>query len=141
MDKLSPAIEEAGYGISGDIGGLLRQTYYTPDGRTIRAIASIRDYVRKDKDGKVVETGSRDANLDKGWLLAMPSDLKLYCSGCDKWHDTQEEIDACIASKQKFIDRMTRKGNGQYKKETVDLEQKVANLEALVAKLMEGKNG
>ena len=144
MNKLPQAIEQSGFGITEDIGGLPRQIYYTPDGREIRAIPSLRDYVVRDAKDKVVRTGTRDANLDKGWLLAPPTELKLYCSGCDRWHDTQEEIDACIAQKQKFIDRMARKAKKEYKPEDTGevamLKDKVAKLEEMLTKALKGGN-
>ncbi|KKN60865.1 hypothetical protein LCGC14_0527360 [marine sediment metagenome] len=98
-EQAKEGIERSGYGISGDIGGIGRQTYFTPDGRKMRAIPAIRDYVVK-QDGKVIESGTRDANYDKGWLPVMPTELKPHCDGCDNWHDTQEEVDACILGKK-----------------------------------------
>lgn len=81
-------------------GGIPRQTYWTPDGRKIEAIASMREYNRRDENGDVVGTGTRDANLDKGWLLQPLQEPKPYCVGCDKWHDTDEEVMMCIANKE-----------------------------------------
>ena len=92
-------IKKSGYGISGDIGGIGRQTYYTPDGRRIRAIPNMRDYIMKDKDGKVIESGTRDANYDRGWLPVMPKDPKPHCDGCDNWHNTEAEVKTCITKK------------------------------------------
>ncbi len=93
-------IKRSGYGISGDIGGIGKQTYYTPDGRRIRAVPSERDYVLKDKDGKVIESGIRDANYDKGWLPIMPRNPAPHCDGCDNWHSTEEEVSICIAKRR-----------------------------------------
>lgn len=134
--KVTPSIEKTGYGLSGDIGGLSKTTYYTPDGRIVRTFPSIREYVRKN-NGKVTETGTRDANLDKGWLLFAPTEFKPYCSGCDRWHDTQEEVTACIDRQQKFIDEKEREAKKEVADKTSELETKVATLEALVKKLME----
>ena len=101
--KVTSAIESTGYGISGGIGGLRKQTYYTPDGRTVCAVPCMRDYVKR-KDGKVIESGTRDANYDKGWLPVMPTELKPHCEHCGDWHDNQEGIDACETKKKKQID-------------------------------------
>jgi hypothetical protein len=139
--KLSPAIEKSGYGITGDIGGLPRQTYYTPDGRVIKAIPSLREYVKKGKNGEAVETGTRDANLDKGWLLTPPTELKLYCSGCDMWHDTQEEVDACIAKKKKWVDALGKRAIKQEADDVASLRQEVAELKEMLQKALEVKSG
>lgn len=141
MNKLPPAIEQTGYGISGHIGGLPRQTYYTPDGRVIKAIPSIRQYSRKDKDGKVIESGTRDANYDKGWLPAMPTELKLYCSGCDMWHDKQEEIDACIVKKKRWVNQLSKKVIKQEASEIDSLKKEVAELKEMLQKVLEAKSG
>ncbi len=90
-------IKRQGYAIT---GGLPRNTYWTPDGRRIEAIPSMRTFNQKDEEGNVIGSGTRDANLDKGWLLAPPSDPKPYCAGCDNWHDTEEEVTLCIAMKE-----------------------------------------
>ena len=136
---MTPAIEAAGYGISGDIGGLKRTTYYTPDGRIMKAIPQIRDYIIKDKDGKVISNGTRDANLDRGWLSQMPQVKKLFCPTCDRWHDTQVELKACKVQQDKMIERMFIKTKQEEVDKTVVLEQKVAELTALVEKLLEAK--
>jgi len=141
MNKLPPAIESSGYGISGDIGGLPRQTYYTPDGRVIKAIPSIREYVIKAEDGKVIKSGTRDANYGKGWLPVMPSELKLYCAGCDMWHDTQGEVDTCIVEKNKQVDKLGKKAVKQNEDEIDALKKEVAELKEMVKKLTEVKNG
>lgn len=138
--KVTPAIEASGYGISGDVGGLPRTTYYTPDGRVIKAIPSLREYVKK-KDGKVIESGTRDANLDRGWLLQKPTELKLYCSGCDMWHDTQEEVDACIVRKNKWVKALGKKAIKQNGDEMDTLKKEVAELKEMLAKLLEVKVG
>ena len=105
VTKLSPEAraELAGQGvaISGDIGGLQKQRYWTQDGREIMAIPAIRTY-RRVRDKKIVGEGVRDANFDKGWLLQPPAKLKPYCPHCDKWHDTQKEIDDCGEKKGAF---------------------------------------
>ena len=138
--KLTDAIKQAGYGLSGDIGGLPRTTYYTPDGRAIKAFPDTREFVKR-QGGKVVGTGTRDANLDKGWLLSPPLELKQFCPTCDRWHDTKAEISACKRNQTRLVAQMTLKVKREETDKTLDLEQQVARLTALVEKLMEGKNG
>jgi len=141
--KVTPAIEASGYGVSGAIGGLPRQTYYTPDGRTIRAIPSWRDYVKK-VDGKVVEAGTRDANYDKGWLPVMPTELKPHCSHCGEWHDNQEEIDACAIEqkkRQEWGDRLAKKARKQETDDITSLKSEIDKLTEMVKKLTEAKVG
>ncbi len=138
---LNKAAFDGDYGLNGDIGGLPRTNYYTPDGRTIQAIPQIREFVRKDKDGNIIGTGKRDANLDKGWLLTKPIVLKLYCRWCTTWHDTVKEINACGASQQKFIKQAEFKAKKEETQRTKSLEDKITELEAKMAKLMEAKVG
>jgi len=127
-------LEAAGYGLNGYIGGLPRKTYYTPDGRVIKAIPSVREYVLK-RDGKVIEKGVRDANLDKGWLETKPAVLKPYCKGCDRWHDTEAEIAGCIMHTKAFIDSEEAKAKKQEVDEMDDLRTEIAELRELVKKL------
>jgi ribosomal protein L44E len=133
--NVTPEIKHIGYGLSGDIGGLPKQTYYTPDGRVIKAIPCMREFVRKDKDGNVIEGGTRDANYDKGWLPVMPTELKLYCRGCDKWHDTQEEVDECTKRQQKLVNKLSAKARKQYaeeeKSKDLEIEELNKKIEAL----------
>lgn len=141
--KVTPAIESSGYGISGEIGGLPRQTYYTPDGRTIRAIPSLREYVKKD-NGKVVETGTRDANYDKGWLPTMPTELKPHCPHCGEWHDNEEEIDACairIKKQTEWGDRIAKKFKKQESDDITGLKKEVAELKEMLEKALGVKDG
>ncbi len=87
---------------SGDIGGIPRRKYWTPDGREIKAIPAMRTYVKRDASKKIIESGTRDANLDQGWLTSKPVNPLPYCSGCDRWHDTQELVNECIRRKEKL---------------------------------------
>ena len=140
--KVTPAVEASGYGISGDIGGLPRQTYYTPDGRAVKAIPLMREYVRK-QDGKVVETGTRDANYDRGWLPVMPTELKPHCSHCEEWHSNQEEIDACadrIKKRREWGDRLARKYKKEEHEDIAGLKGEIAELKDMVKKLAEVKS-
>lgn len=141
--KVTKTVEAVGYGISGDIGGIPRQTYYTPDGRTVQAIPSIREYVKREDD-KVIETGTRDANYDKGWLPTMPTELKPHCSHCGEWHDNQEEIDACavrIKKRTEWGNRLARKYRKEEHEDIVSLKSEIDELKEMVKKLTEVKSG
>lgn len=128
------AIEATGYGISGDIGGSFRQTYWTPDGRMVKAIPDIRDFVRKDKDGKVIGSGRRDANLDRGWLLAPPPPdrRKAFCRWCDGWHDDEAGVKACKA----IEDKKAQKRELHARKEIADqVDEKDKRIDELTKQL------
>ena len=147
LNKLLVEQAERGSGtvFSGEIGASPRKRYYTPDGRVIFSIPAIRDYVRKDRDGKIIEQGTRDANLDKGWFLQKPQVLKMFCRHCDEWHDTQVEIDACAVRMSKMIEFHATKAREEMVEENANkdirieaLSQKVEALTALVEKLTGG---
>jgi len=91
-------------------GGQPKISYWTPDGREIRAMPDIHEYAVKDEKGKVIRSGTRDANLDKGWLTTKPTDPKLFCPHCDKWHDTGPEIAACGQKKNNLIAKYENEG-------------------------------
>lgn len=135
------AIESSGYGLNGYIGGLSRTTYYTPDGRVIKAVPDMRSYVRRDKNGNVIESGTRDANLDKGWFLQMPKEKKLFCPHCDMWHDNQVEVQTCEIQQRKMIEKYANQAKKEETDRTTDLEAQVAELKATVAKLLEAQGG
>ena len=124
-------------------GGQGKQKYFTPDGRTIFAIPSTRQYVVKDSEGKVVEEGQRDANYDKGWLPIMPKELKMYCKHCDNWHDTQEEIDKCGANAKAFEIKAVRRNSKTptENNEITTLRTEVGELKEMMKVLLEGKIG
>jgi len=136
-------IKDLGYGITGEIGGHSKQTYWTPDGRAIKTQPSIRSWIRKDKDGKVIDSGTRDANLDNGWLLQPPIEPKLYCPNCDKWHDTKEGVEKCSKSK-KALEAMyartakeQRKDTGEKDEEISQLKAEMSEIKAMLGKLLE----
>ncbi len=129
-------IRRVGYGISGDIGGIGKQTYFTPDGRRIRAVPNTKDYVLKDKGGKVIESGTRDGNFDRGWLPVMPTELKPHCDGCGDWHDTQEGVDECIEGKEEQTRKWDEYAEGQKKKNT---EAQGGDVEELRVEVLEMK--
>ena len=138
------AIDAVGYGISGTTGGLYRTTYYTPDGRIIKAIPNLRERVKKDKEGKVVWQGIVDANLYRGLLLSPPQVLKPFCPTCDRWHDTLEEVSRCKKVEGAKIAKFEKQAKADLHKEALNkdlkieaLEKKVAELAALVKKMVE----
>lgn len=142
------ALEATGYLSTGMTGGLPLITYYTPDGRRIRAIPALREYVRKDAQGKVIGQGTRDANLDKGWLLAPLATPKPHCPACDNWHDTRADVAKCMRKQKAFIKAAQQRAEAEEAQlrakaeaKNTDLEREVAELKAMVAKLLGGLNG
>lgn len=142
--NIRQALEQSGAAI-GDIrdkqGNLVvanrtpRQRYYTPDGREQWKIP--QHHTRS--DGVVY-----DVFLAEGYLLSPPENPKLYCSGCDNWHDTQGEVDACVKAKVKFKTAMFKKAERELTKEQKGKDKKIAELEAKIdklTKLMEAKLG
>ena len=137
---VTPAIASSGFGLSGDIGGLPKQTYYTPDGRVVRAIPCLREYVKKDTKGNVIESGERDSNYDKGWLPVMPADLKPHCDHCGEWHDNKEEIVQCavkVKKREEWGNRIAKKLMKEETNEEVDgLKKEVAELKEMLQKVL-----
>lgn len=141
-------LESQGVTISEVFGGAKKSRYWTPDGREVRAVPSMRTWIKK-KDGKVIDSGIRDANLDKGWLLQPPTKLKPYCPHCDNWHDTQKEIDECGAKKKVFDNkwaamakRMRRDEGGEVEKikaEVLELKSDMTDIKNMLAQLLERK--
>lgn len=143
-------LNATGVAITGDVGGIRKKKYWTPDGREIMSVPSIKHWMTvKVVNGKKVMTGEgdRDANLDKGWLLEPPQEPKLYCKGCFKWHDTQKEINKCIAKRtksnkewdiraRKLMDD-TEKGDGQVNQEIKTMKSDIADIKLLLNKLLE----
>jgi len=121
-----------GAAVGGLWGGPQKQRYYTPTGEEVYSIPSWREFTRKGQDGRVLEQGTRDANLDKGWSLSLPTELKVACPGCSKWHDTKEEVDACVDTRTA---QMTR-----WQKEDADARagQNNTDVEGRLGKLEEG---
>jgi len=138
--KVTEAIKVAGYGLSGDFGGLPRQTYYTPDGRVIKAIPCMREYAKKE-NGKVIETGVRDANYDRGWLPVMPTELKPHCPHCGEWHEAQEEINDCavrIRKRNEWGNRLAKRYKKEEHEDIDSLRNEVAELKDMLKKVLEG---
>ncbi len=139
-------MESVGTALGSVWGGPQKTRYFTPSGEEVWAIPALREWVRKGADGKIVASGERDANLDKGWSLIPPAVLKLHCSGCDRYHDTEEEVRGCKDAKATFAkeweDRarqMTGQNGAGETGEVAALTSKVEELTALVEKLLEGR--
>jgi len=126
-----------GAAVSGVWGGPQKQRYYTPTGEEVYSIPSWREFTRKGPDGKILEQGTRDANLDKGWSLSLPTELKVACSGCGKWHDTEEEVNACIETRTAQMARWQREDDDA-RAEKNNAEQNSADVEGPLNKLEEG---
>jgi hypothetical protein len=130
-------------------GGPQKTRYYTPWGEEIWSVPSMRDWVRKDANGRVVAQGARDANLDKGWTLSPPTEPKQHCAGCDAWHDTEEETAACVVAKSDAAEAWDKKARLMRAKESgvgtddstsdrlEQLEGGQARIEGLLTKLLE----
>ncbi len=112
-----------------------RTRYYTPDGREQLKIPQHRER----GDGVVY-----DVFIAEGYTLTPPVNPKPYCPGCDKWHDTQEEVDACVGKKRKFAEAMQKKAERELGKEHQAKDKEIADLTAKVdklTKLLEDKLG
>jgi len=103
-----------------------RNRYYTPDGREQWKIPQQRER----SDGVIY-----DVFIAQGYTLIPPANPKLYCKGCDRWHDTQEEVDACVAKKEKFAEAMQKRAEKELSKEQKGKDKTIADLEAKVDKL------
>lgn len=122
-----------------DIGGLKKNRYWTPDGREIIAVPSIRTY-NKIKDGKIIESGTRDANLDKGWLTQKPTNPKHYCPHCDRWHDTKKQIEVCGTAKQAVTRKFEKIAQEEKKKEGSEEDSLKLEVAALKSEMSEIKD-
>lgn len=105
-----------------------RQRYYTPDGREEWKIPQHRER----QDGYIY-----DVFIAQGYTYAPPLNPKLYCAGCDKWHDTQEEVDECVGKKKQFATLMQKRAEQDLTKEQRGKDKTIADLEAKVDKLTE----
>ena len=133
-------IQDQGFGLVGEIGGIRKQKYYTPDGREILSVPSMREWYKKDAKGNL-ENGIRDANLDKGWLLQPPQNPALMCPHCDKWHDTVEGIKEChqkkVAFDARWMKRAKKETNKNGDSEVTELKKEVNELKDMVKQLLE----
>jgi hypothetical protein len=138
---LKDTLEREGFAKTGDFGGQPKITYWTPDGRQIRAMPDMHEYARKDAKGKVIESGLRDANLDKGWLTSKPQILQKYCPGCDKWHQTDVEVKECIRKKNALVSKHSKIAKKELKQSDDSrldkLESDMGELKDMFKQLME----
>ena len=138
-----------GAAVSGVWGGPQKKRYYTPTGEEVYSLPSWREFVRKDSDGRILEQGTRDANLDKGWSLSLPTELKVACPGCSKWHATAKEVDACVDKQAEVAAQWERKAlEQQPQSQDADMEDRLGKLEeglsdikALLQQALGVKNG
>jgi hypothetical protein len=115
----------------------------------VLAIPSWREFVRKGPDGKILEQGTRDANLDKGWSFALPTELKVTCPGCSKWHDTEEEVDACVDKKaaaaaqweRKALEQQPQSQDAEMEERLGKLEEGLSDIKTLLQQALGAKNG
>jgi len=112
------------------IGGLQKNRYWTPDGREILAVPSMRTFNRI-VEGKITDSGIRDANLDNGWLTEKPQTLKPHCPHCGKWHDTQAEIDTCGSKRSAFQKKYDKLAQKEKMKEFSEVDKIKEDVDAL----------
>jgi hypothetical protein len=132
------ALDSQGYALGPIKGGPRYQTYYTPDGREVKALPSMREWVRKNSEGKIVEQGTRDANLDQGWLTSPPGSPKPYCVGCGKWHDSEAQVSECVTKKKRTAVAWEKRVKAQLKQgspDTEEFEGRLGNLEQAVGEV------
>jgi hypothetical protein len=135
------AIKSESFGMNGIGGGPQKKTYYTPDGRIIETFPMIRDYVKKNAEGKVIAQGQRDANLDKGWLTEMPKVKALFCQSCTRWHDTKAQVAECKRKQEAFEKIALNKAKKEESQKAKSQDERIAALEAQIARLTGGQSG
>lgn len=108
-------------------GGIPKVKYYAPDGTYAEHIPKYRTR----RDGVVY-----DVLLAKGYSTTPPVNPKIHCNGCGQWHDTQEEVDACIKRNKAFIAKYEKIALKQHRpkedKRIDELEQKIERLTKLL---------
>ena len=149
VNRTKQEAARTGAAVSPTWGGPQKQRYYTPTGEEVLAIPSWREFVRKGPDGKILEQGTRDANLDKGWSFALPTELKVTCPGCSKWHDTEEEVDACVDKKaaaaaqweRKALEQQPQSQDAEMEERLGKLEEGLSDIKTLLQQALGAKNG
>tara|TARA_R110000824_G_scaffold18031_5_gene72199 strand:+ start:1234 stop:1689 length:456 start_codon:yes stop_codon:yes gene_type:complete len=149
VNRTKQEAARTGAAVSPTWGGPQKQRYYTPTGVEVLAIPSWREFVRKGPDGKILEQGTRDANLDKGWSFALPTELKVTCPGCSKWHDTEEEVDACVDKKaaaaaqweRKALEQQPQSQDAEMEERLGKLEEGLSDIKTLLQQALGAKNG
>jgi len=137
----------AGVKISGD---LPKQRYFTPSGEEVFAFPSNVGFdIRDTVTGKIIRQGKRDRNLsEKGWTLTMPTELKIHCTGCRKYHDTQEEVAECLRLRAINAAKWEARASSEASAPSMDTEERLGKLEeglsdikALLQQALGAKNG
>jgi len=118
--------------------GLPRKTYFGPDGTTREAIPQ---FFSGTIEGKPVTV---DRMITEGWSdKPFREPYKISCTGCSRWHDTQEEVADCKRQPQALVDKFN--AQHQKKKDQVEiLEARVNKMDSkldLILKALEGNNG
>ena len=129
-----------GWAMTPVYGGPQKKRYYLPDGREVMALPSMRDYVKR--EGKVVvESGTRDANYDKGWLETPPQNLKVTCIHCDRWHDTEAEVVRCGTQRNAMVQKQEQAYRKRFKigdeDDVIKLKSEVQELREMLKKVLE----
>ena len=129
---------------TGQIGGQPKQRYYTPDGSVIFAMPDIHEYSQV-SNGKIIAQGLRDANLDRGWLTTAPERLQFYCPGCDKWHPTQQQLNACIKRKKSLAKKWERAAKldlpKDFSTEITGMKSEMNELKSMFSQVLERLGG
>lgn len=134
MDKKQAVA--AGFGVTESIGGIKKRKYWTPDGREMRQVPHIIGSV----DKKSGEPGERDGNLDQ-WLDRPPENPVPYCPHCDKWHDTEDLVEACQKKKQASQARFDRLAKRMKKEEQSGTDERLDKLEDMMGQILERLGG
>ena len=128
------ALVGQGFALGTPTGGLPRKIYYAPDG-TMKGC--VPGYL---SDGR---GNLHDRMLLDGWSLTPPENLKPHCAGCDKWHDTQAEVDTCIKNKKKMLiaweKRVRKEVKNERDEEIESLRSELDELKGMLKQFLEAK--
>ena len=134
-------LASAGVASGATWGGPGKRRYFAPDGREVWSTPAMRDFVRRDAEGKVIEEGVRDANLDRGWTMSPPTQLMIHCRACDKYHWEEEEVASCMASRkaaaQRWEDRAKTMRDEATGGGTEQFDERLGDLETAVGEVQE----
>lgn len=128
-DTVKQQLKNQGYAVVKATGGPERKTYYAPDGTARLAIPSMRER----QDGVIY-----DVLLAQGYTLTPPENPKPHCGGCGKWHNTQGEVNVCIAHKETLKKKWEKIARKEHESEEVGgLRAEVSELKEQVSKLID----
>ena len=129
--KVIQELETQGYGVAGVWGGPQKVKYYAPDGSVRVAIPGHLS----DRSGIIY-----DRLILQGYSLSPPETPKPHCAGCGKWHNTEEEVKACVKRRKievakwdKWASKHSNKGQD---KEIKELKDELSELKDLVKQLL-----